>query len=57
LGSYRLLQKVGEGGMREVWLAEQTRPVRRQVALKIIKAGQTPRWWSPASRPSARRWL
>jgi hypothetical protein len=43
--------------MREVWLAEQTRPVRRQVALKIIKAGQTPRRWSPASRPSARRWL
>ena len=38
-GCYRLLQKVGEGGMGEVWLAEQTRPVHRQVALKIIKAG------------------
>src|SRR6185312_15526369 len=36
---YRLLERVGEGGMGEVWLAEQSRPVRRQVALKIIKAG------------------
>ena len=39
IGPYRLLQKVGEGGMGEVWLAEQTKPVRRQVALKVIKAG------------------
>ena len=39
VGSYRLLQLVGEGGMGEVWLAEQTHPVRRQVALKVIKAG------------------
>ncbi len=39
LGPYRLLQLVGEGGMGEVWLAEQTRPVHRQVALKLIKAG------------------
>jgi non-specific serine/threonine protein kinase/serine/threonine-protein kinase len=39
IGPYRLLQRVGEGGMGEVWLAEQTRPVHRQVALKIIKAG------------------
>ena len=39
IGPYRLLQRVGEGGMGEVWLAEQTHPVRRQVALKIIKAG------------------
>jgi serine/threonine protein kinase/tetratricopeptide (TPR) repeat protein len=38
-GAYRLLQKIGEGGMGEVWLAEQTTPVRRQVALKVIKAG------------------
>jgi non-specific serine/threonine protein kinase/serine/threonine-protein kinase len=38
-GAYRLLQRIGEGGMGEVWLAEQTHPVRRQVALKIIKAG------------------
>jgi eukaryotic-like serine/threonine-protein kinase len=39
IGSYRLLQRIGEGGMGDVWLAEQTAPVRRQVAVKIIKAG------------------
>ena len=38
-GSYRLHQRLGEGGMGEVWLAEQNRPVRRQVAVKILKAG------------------
>jgi eukaryotic-like serine/threonine-protein kinase len=40
IGPYRLIQKLGEGGMGQVWLAEQSAPVRRQVALKIIKAGQ-----------------
>ena len=39
IGPYRLLEKVGEGGMGEVWLAEQTQPIHRQVALKVIKAG------------------
>jgi len=39
IGPYRLLQKIGEGGMGEVWLAEQTEPVHRKVALKLIKAG------------------
>jgi len=38
-GAYRFLQRLGEGGMGEVWLAEQRRPVRRQVAIKIVKAG------------------
>jgi eukaryotic-like serine/threonine-protein kinase len=36
---FRLLSKLGEGGMGQVWLAEQSSPVRRQVALKLIKAG------------------
>ena len=39
IGPYRLLEPIGEGGMGEVWLAEQSKPVRRKVALKIIKAG------------------
>jgi eukaryotic-like serine/threonine-protein kinase len=36
---FRLLRELGEGGMGQVWLAEQLSPVRRQVALKLIKAG------------------
>ncbi len=39
IGPYQLLQPIGSGGMGEVWLAEQTQPVRRRVALKLIKAG------------------
>jgi eukaryotic-like serine/threonine-protein kinase len=39
IGPYRLLKKLGEGGMGQVWLAEQTTPVHRQVALKLIKTG------------------
>jgi serine/threonine protein kinase len=39
IGPYKLLKKLGEGGMGQVWLAEQTAPVRRQVALKLIRAG------------------
>jgi serine/threonine protein kinase/tetratricopeptide (TPR) repeat protein len=38
-GRYKLLEPVGEGGMGTVWLAEQTEPVKRKVALKLIKAG------------------
>jgi serine/threonine protein kinase/WD40 repeat protein len=43
IGRYKLLQKVGEGGFGTVYMAEQERPVRRRVALKIIKLGMDTR--------------
>ena len=39
IGDYKLLEQIGEGGMGVVYMAEQLRPVRRRVALKIIKPG------------------
>ncbi len=39
VGRYKLLQQIGEGGMGTVYMAEQTQPVERRVALKIIKPG------------------
>ncbi len=39
IGRYKLLQRIGEGGMGAVFMAEQIEPVRRKVALKIIKLG------------------
>ncbi len=43
IGPYKLLKKLGEGGMGTVFLAEQSQPVKRQVALKIIKSGMDTR--------------
>ncbi len=39
IGRYKLLERIGEGGFGEVWMVEQTEPVKRRVALKIIKLG------------------
>src|ERR1051326_201403 len=39
IGPYHLVRMIGRGGMGEVWLAEQSKPVQRWVALKLIKGG------------------
>ena len=38
VGNYKLLQQIGEGGMGSVWMAEQEKPVRRRVAIKLIRS-------------------
>ena len=43
IGPYKLLQQIGEGGMGVVFMAEQTEPIQRTVALKIIKPGMDTR--------------
>src|SRR3954451_22428214 len=43
IGPYKLLQQIGEGGMGTVFMAEQTQPVQRKVALKVIKPGMESR--------------
>src|SRR5947209_8037096 len=39
IGPYKLIEQIGEGGMGAVWMAQQTEPVKRLVAVKLIKAG------------------
>lgn len=39
IGPYKLLQKIGEGGFGVVWMAEQDEPIKRRVALKVVKVG------------------
>jgi serine/threonine protein kinase/Tfp pilus assembly protein PilF len=43
IGAYKLLEQIGEGGFGVVFMAEQTRPVRRKVALKVLKPGMDTR--------------
>jgi serine/threonine protein kinase/tetratricopeptide (TPR) repeat protein len=43
IGSYKLLEQIGEGGFGVVFMAEQQRPVRRRVALKVLKPGMDTR--------------
>ncbi|MCO6046392.1 serine/threonine-protein kinase [Aeoliella sp. ICT_H6.2] len=43
IGRYKLLQKIGEGGFGDVYMAEQTEPIVRRVALKVIKLGMDTR--------------
>ncbi len=42
-GRYKLMEEIGEGGMGSVWVAEQIQPVRRRVAIKLIKPGMDTR--------------
>jgi WD40 repeat protein/serine/threonine protein kinase len=43
IGPYKLIEEIGEGGMGTVWMAQQTEPVKRLVAVKLIKAGMDSR--------------
>ena len=56
IGPYKLMEQIGEGGLGVVFLAEQEEPVRRKVALKVIKPGMDRARLSPALRPRDRPW-
>ena len=58
IGPYKLIEEIGEGGMGSVWMAHQTTPVKRLVAVKLIKAGMDSRQViAPGLRPSAKLYL
>src|ERR1700734_262050 len=55
-GRYQIIRPLGEGGMGTVYLAEEREPIRRRVALKVVKLGWIPARYSRVSPKSARRW-
>jgi eukaryotic-like serine/threonine-protein kinase len=56
IGRYKILEKVGEGGCGVVYVAEQTEPVRRRVALKVIKLGMDTKAVVARFEAERRRW-
>ena len=56
ISRYKLLEKIGEGGFGDVWMAEQREPIKRRVALRSSNRAWTAGRSLPALRPSARRW-
>ena len=57
IGPYKLLEQIGEGGFGVVFMAEQQQPIRRKVALKVVKPGMDTRQVVAASRPNGKPWL
>ena len=55
IGPCTVVRELGEGGFGSVYLCEQVKPVKRKVAVKIIKAGMDSKAVLAASRPSVRR--
>ena len=55
IGPYRLVRKLGEGGMGVVFHAQQTEPIRREVALKVIRPGMDSEQVIARFEASARR--
>ena len=55
-GKYKLLERIGEGGMGSVWMAQQAAPVKRKVAVKLIKPGMDSRLVIARFEAECRRW-
>ena len=56
IGPYKLKEQIGEGGFGLVFVAEQQEPVKRKVALKVIKPGMDTREVIARFRPNGKRW-